>query len=428
MQVERRHEGIQEDGMTGNRRVVITGMGAVSPIGDNVADMWRNACDGKRGIAPIEAYDTEGMKVRFAGEVRDLDVTSFIDKREARKMDRFTQFAVIAAREAFDESGLDMAQEDARRCGCIISSGIGGLDVIAEEQMKGVAHGFDRVSPHFIPKVITNMAAGTVAIEHGLRGPCTCVVTACAGGTHAVGEGFHKIRDGYADVMAVGGTEACVTPLGVGGFTSMKALYEGDKVDRASIPFDAERSGFVIGEGAGMLVLEEREHALARGAHIIAEVVGYGATCDAYHITAPDPSAAGAIDCMRCALADAGLEPEAIGHINAHGTSTPLNDRSEAKAIREVFGDHADDLPVTSTKSMTGHLLGAAGAIEAIFSACVLRDGRIPPTINHRVPDPECELDLVLGSAREAEPSYVMSDSLGFGGHNAVVILGRGGE
>lgn len=410
------------------RRVVITGMGAVSPLGNTVDAMWRAAKDGECGIAPIGAYDPSEMKVRVAGEVRDLDVTEFIDKREARKQDRFTQFALIASQEAFVMSGLDMDHEDAGRCGCLISSGIGGLDVIAQEQMKGVAHGFDRVSPHFIPMVITNMAAGSVAIQLGLQGPCTCVVTACAGGTNAVGEGFRQVRDGYAEVMVVGGTEACVTPLAVGGFTSMKALCEQDEVSRASIPFDAERSGFVIGEGAGILVLEEYEHAVQRGAAILGEVVGYGASCDAHHVTAPAPDGSGAARCMRTALEDAGLEPKDIGYLNAHGTSTPMNDRCETLAVHTVFGGGEDAPLVSSTKSMTGHLLGASGAIEAIFTAMALRDGVVPPTINYRVPDPECDLNLVVNKSRSAALEYAMSDSLGFGGHNAAIILKKVGE
>jgi len=407
------------------RRVVITGMGALTPIGNTVADLWRNAQDGVCGIRPIEAYDSSEMKVHLAGEVRGLDVTEFLDRREARKQDRFTQLALIASQEAFAQSGLDMAQEDAGRCGCLISSGIGGLDVIAQEQMKGLEKGFDRVSPHFIPMVITNMAAGSVAIQHGLLGPCTCTVTACAGGTHAVGEGFRQIRDGYAEVMVVGGTEACVTPLAVGGFTSMKALCECDDVERASIPFDRERSGFVIGEGAGILVLEEHDHALARGARILGEVVGYGATCDAHHVTAPAPDGSGAARCMTVALADAGISPADIDYLNAHGTSTPMNDRCETMAVHTVFGEAAADLMVSSTKSMTGHLLGATGAVEAIIVACALRDGFVPPNIHYRVPDEECDLDIVANVGRAASLTYAMSDSLGFGGHNAAIVMRR---
>ena len=409
--------------MNGNRRVVITGMGALSPIGNDVWTMWENARNGVCGIAPITLYDPGDMQVRIAGEVKDLKITDWIDKREARKYDRFTLFAMIAALQAFERSGIDMEHEDPVRCGCLVSSGIGGLDVIASEQMKGVAHGFDRVSPHFIPMVITNMAAGSVAIELGLRGPCTCVVTACAGGTHAVGEGFHKVRDGYADVMVVGGTEACVTPLSVGGFTSMRALTVEQDISRASIPFDKERSGFVIGEGAGILVLEELEHAKARGAEILGEVVGYGATCDAYHMTAPAPDGSGAKACMRAALADAGVEPAKIGYINAHGTSTPLNDASECTAIHDVFGEAAGSVPVSSTKSMTGHLLGATGAIEAILSVCAVSEGCIPPNINYQVPDPECNLDIVANVAREADIEYAMSNSFGFGGTNSSLVF-----
>lgn len=409
------------------RRVVITGMGALSPIGNTVEEMWSNARAGVCGIAPIESYDTSDMKVKLAGEVRGLEVTDYLDKRESRKQDRFTQLALIASMEAFDQSGLDMEDEDAHRCGCLISSGIGGLDIIAQEQMRGLEHGFDRVSPHFIPMVITNIAAGSVAIQLGLRGPCTCVVTACAGGTDAVGGGFRQIRDGYADVMVVGGTESCVTPLAVGGFTSMKALCEVDDPARASIPFDKERSGFVIGEGAGILVLEEHGHAVARGAAILGEVVGYGAACDAYHVTAPAADGSGAARCMVAALEDAGLRPSDIGYLNAHGTSTPMNDRCETLAVHTVFGEAAGSLLVSSTKSMTGHLLGATGAIEAIISTCALRDGFVPPNINWRVPDEECDLGLVANEGRSADLVYAMSDSLGFGGHDAAIILGRYG-
>lgn len=407
------------------RRVVITGMGALSPIGNTVEEMWSNARAGVCGIEPIRSYDTSDMKVKLAGEVKGLEVTDHLDKRESRKQDRFTQLALIASMEAFTQSGLDMLHEDAARCGCLISSGIGGLDVIAQEQMKGLEHGFDRVSPHFIPMVITNIAAGSVAIQLGLRGPCTCVVTACAGGTDAVGGGFRQIRDGYADVMVVGGTESCVTPLAVGGFTSMKALCEVDDPTRASIPFDRERSGFVIGEGAGIMVLEEYGHAVARDAEIFGEVVGYGAACDAYHVTAPAADGSGAARCMTVALEDAGLQPSDIGYLNAHGTSTPMNDRCETLAVHAVFGEAANRMLVSSTKSMTGHLLGATGAVEAILSACALRDGFVPPNINWRVPDEGCDLNLVVDEGRAADLVYAMSDSLGFGGHDAAIIIRR---
>ena len=403
-------------------------MGALSPIGNDVETMWANAKAGVCGIGPITLYDTSDMKVKIAGEVKDFNVADHIDKREARKYDRFTQFAIVAARQAFEQSGLNMDDEDTARMGCVISSGIGGLDVIASEQMKGVAKGFDRLSPYFIPMVITNMAAGVVGIDLGLHGHSTCVVSACAGGTHAVGEAFRKIRDGYQDVMFAGGTEACVSPLSVGGFTVMRALTEESDISRASIPFDAERSGFVIGEGAGILCLEELEHAKARGANILGEVVGYGATCDAHHMTAPCPDGDGARRCMEEALNDGGLAPEEVDCINAHGTSTPMNDKGETMAIRNVFGAHADDILVSSTKSMTGHLLGATGAIEAILSVCTAREGYVPPTIHYQVPDPECDLNLVVNEGRDAGVKCVMSNSFGFGGQNAVAIFRRYAE
>ena len=408
-----------------SRRVVITGMGAISPIGNTAPETWANARAGVCGIGPIEQYDTSEQRVKIAGEVKGLDVLAFLDKQESRKQERFTHFALIASMEAMAQSGLDMSAEDPTRCGVVVSSGIGSLEMICRSQDRGHEKGFDRVSPHFIPSSITNAAAGNIAIMHGFEGECTCVVSACAGGTQAVGEAMRMIRHGYADVALAGGAESCITPLGVGGFTVMRALAETNEVERASIPFDAERSGFVIGEGAGILVLEELEHALARGAQIIAEVCGYGYTCDAHHITAPRPDGKGAENSMRLAIADAGIEPSQIGYINAHGTSTPMNDKTEAAAIRAIFGTGEQAPLVSSTKSMTGHMLGATGAVEAIITACALRDGFIPPNINHKVADPECDVNLVANEGREASIEYALSDSLGFGGHNATVVLRR---
>lgn len=340
-------------------------------------------------------------------------------------MGRFTQFAVAAAREAMADSGLNTEAVDAGRCGVIISSGIGGLSITEAEHNRGAQKGWDRVSPFYIPTAISNMAAGQVAIETGFQGMCTCPVTACAGGTNAVGDAFRYIRDGYAEVMLCGGTEASVTPLAIGGFTSMKALTQSEDPARASIPFDRERSGFVLGEGAGILLLEELEHAQARGAKIYVEVLGYGATCDAYHMTAPRPDGSGGAKAMAQALSDGGVEPEAVDYINAHGTSTPLNDAGETAAIKSVFGDHAAHLAVSSTKSMTGHTLGAAGAVEAIFTALALRDGFIPATINYRTPDPACALDVVPNQGRQADLRFAISNSLGFGGHNGSLLLKR---
>lgn len=405
------------------RRVVITGMGAVTPIGNTLQQTWQGARAGACGIAPITAYDTTGQKVTLAAQVKGLDVEAYIPRAEARKMARFTQLGLIAAQEAFAQSGITPDNTDMDRCGTLVSSGIGGLPVIEEEHSRGQSRGWDRVSPHFIPMSISNMAAGVIAIRLGLRGPCSCVVTACASSANALGDAFRLVRDGYADAMVCGGAESAITPLAVGGFTSMKALCQSGDPARASIPFDRERNGFVMGEGAGILVLEELSRARARGAEILGEVLGYGATCDAYHITAPAPDGEGAVRCMREALADAALEPGQIGYINAHGTSTPMNDRCETAAIRQVFGE--DIPPVSSTKSMTGHLLGAAGAVEAILCAMALREGYLPPTIHYREPDPDCALDVIPNTGRASGACAALSNSLGFGGHNAALVLGN---
>lgn len=405
------------------RRVVITGMGAVTPLGNSLEEAWQGVREGRCGIGPITAWDASGMKVQLAAEVRGLDVTAHIPKGEARKMARFTQLGLIAATEAFRQSGITPENTNLNRCGVMVSSGIGGLPVIEEEHGKGLQKGWDRISPHFIPMSITNMAAGTIAIRLGLRGMCSSVVSACASGSNAVGDAFRQIRDGYADAVVCGGTEAAITPLAVGGFTSMRALHEGTDPSRASIPFDKERSGFVMGEGAGVLVLEELHHAKNRGAQILGEVLGYGSTCDAYHITAPAPGGEGAVRCMAEALADAELSPREIGYINAHGTSTPLNDRTETQAIHAVFGENPP--PVSSTKSMMGHLLGASGAVEAIVTVMALKEGFLPATINYREPDPECNLDPIPNQGRSTLVTAALSNSLGFGGHNATLVFGR---
>lgn len=405
------------------RRVVITGMGAVSPIGNTAEEMWQSAREGRCGIGPITHFDTTNHKVKLAGEVKDLDFTPYLDKKELRRMDLFSQYAMVAAIQAWRDSGLDYEKIDPTRFGVDISSGIGGINTIETEYERGREKGFDRVSPFFVPMDISNLAAGNVAIKLGAKGMCTCVVTACAGGSNAIGDAFRMIRDGYQELMLAGGSEAAVTKLAIGGFTSMKALCESDDPTRASIPFDAERSGFVMGEGAGVLMLEEYEHARARGAKIYAEIVGYGATCDAYHITSPAPGGEGGARAMVEAVKDAGIQPEDIDYINAHGTSTSLNDKFETAAVKAAFGDHAYKLAMSSTKSMTGHLLGAAGAIEAIITARALQDGFIPATINYRTPDPECDLDIVPNEGRKTELRYAMSNSLGFGGHNASLVL-----
>lgn len=407
------------------RRVVVTGVGAVSPIGNCVIEMWRNARNGVCGIDFIDSFDTSNHKVKVAGEVKGFNPEDIMDKMQARRTARFVQLALAAAHEAFSQSRLDIKREDPARCGVNISSGIGGLGVIEEEHSKGLRRGFDKVSPLFVPMSITNMAAGMAAIEFGFRGSCQCIVTACASATNAVGEAFRQVRDGYQDVMMTGGSESCISEFGIGGFTSMKALCESNIPGRASIPFDKERSGFVMGEGAGVIILEEYEHAVKRGATIIAEVSGYGVSCDAHHMTAPLEDGSGAAECMIKALEDAGIKKEQIGYINAHGTSTPMNDKCETKAIKEAFGDHAFKLAVSSTKSMTGHLLGASGGIEAILALLAAKDGFVPPTIGYKVPDPECDLDIVANQGRSMNIEYAMSNSLGFGGHNASVIFRR---
>lgn len=404
------------------RRVVVTGLGTVNPLGNTVAESWAAAKAGQCGIAPITQFDTAGFKCKLAAEVKGFDPEAVVDKKELRKMARFTLLALAAANEAIQDSGLD-PEANAKTTGVILSSGIGGLPTIEEQHTRGEEKGMEKVSPYFVPMSIANMAAAQVAIRFGLKGMCTCPVTACAGGTNAVGDAFHYIRDGYAEVMLCGGTESSLTPLAVGGFTSMKALCQNEDPARASIPFDAERSGFVMGEGAGILLLEELEHARARGAKIYAEVVGYGATCDAYHMTAPRPDGSGGAKAMVMALADGCVTAEEVGYINAHGTSTPLNDAGETAAVKAVFGEHAYRLAISSTKSMTGHMLGAAGAVEAIFTALSLRDGYLPATIHYQVPDPACDLDVVPGQGRSADIRYALSNSLGFGGHNGTLLL-----
>ena len=404
------------------RRVVITGLGTVNPLGNNTADSWAAARAGKCGIGPITQFDASEFKCKLAGEVKDFDPETVVDKKEARKMARFTLLALGAAAEAIQDSGID-CEAEAEDIGVIVSSGIGGLPTIEEQHARGEEKGMEKVSPYFVPMAIANMAAAQIAIRFGLKGICTCPVTACAGGTNAVGDAFHRIRDGYEPVMVCGGAESCISPLGIGGFTSMKALSTSTDPDAASLPFDARRGGFVMGEGAGVLLLEELSHAQARGAKIYAEIIGYGATCDAHHITAPLADGSGGAKAMAMALTDGGVSPEQVGYINAHGTSTHLNDAGETAAVKTVFGAHAYQLAMSSTKSMTGHMLGAAGAVEAIFTALSLRDGFLPATIHYQTPDPDCDLDVVPNEGRPADIRYALSNSLGFGGHNGSLLL-----
>lgn len=404
------------------RRVVVTGLGTVNPTGNTVEESWKAIREGKVGIGEITAFDSSAFSVHLAGEVKDFHPENVFEKREVKRMSRFTQFAMIAAEEAMQDSGIS-GTVPPEEMGVIVSSGIGGLKTIEEEHTKGEQKGFERVSPFFIPMSISNMAAGEIAIRHKLKGLCICPVTACAGGTNAIGDAFHRVRDGYETAMLCGGTEAAISELGIGGFATMKALSPATEVSRASIPFDKERSGFVMGEGAGILILEEREHALKRGAKIYAEIVGYGANCDAYNITSPAPGGEGAAACMELALKDAGINSSEIDYVNAHGTSTHLNDLGETAAVKAVLKDRAYSVPVSSTKSMTGHLLGAAGAVEAIFSVLALRDGFVPATMNYQVKDEELDLDYVPNKGREQELRYALSNSLGFGGHNACLVF-----
>ncbi len=410
------------------RRVVITGLGTINPLANDVEKTWEAVKQGKCGIAPITHFDTTDFKVKLAAEVKDFDAAETLGLKESKRMDVYCQFACAAAKEAFADSGLDMEKEDADRIGCIVSSGIGGLTTIAEEHSKGESKGYSRISPFFIPMAISNMAAGQIAIQFGLKGMCTSVVTACASSNNAIGDAFHRIRGGYEDVMVCGGAEGSIMPLAIGGFQSMKALCTSDDPNRASIPFDKERHGFVMGEGAGILVIEELEHAKARGAKIYAEIVGYGSNCDAYHITAPNPEGEGGAKCMTLAIKDAKIEPTDIDYINAHGTSTGLNDSGETLAIKKAFGDHAYKLMVSSTKSMTGHLLGAAGAVEGIITSLALRDGFVPATINYLEKDEACDLDIVPNIGRKSDIKYALSNALGFGGHNASIVFKKYGE
>lgn len=405
------------------RRVVVTGIGTVTPLGINTSETWAGVRANKCGIAPIEGYDTSEMKVKLAGEVAKGTIESIFDKREIRKTDRCTMLAMIAADEAIKDCNIAFSEMNTDRCGVIFSSGIGGVKTIQTESARGFEKGFDRVSPFFIPTIITNITAGQLAIRYGFRGMCSCVVTACASGNNAIGDAFRNIRDNYTDIMLCGGAEAAVCELPIGGFTSMHALSTATDPSRASIPFDKERSGFVMGEGAGALILEEYEHAKARGAKIYAEIIGYGSNCDAHHITAPMDTGAGAAACMNMAMADANVQPTDIDYINAHGTSTPLGDKAETLAVKKAMGAHVSDVKISSTKSMTGHLLGASGAVESIFSIMSIYDSFIPATLNYQVPDEDCDLQYVPNEGIEQRVDCALTNSFGFGGHNASLIF-----
>ncbi|RLQ97201.1 beta-ketoacyl-ACP synthase II [Falsibacillus albus] len=405
------------------RRVVVTGIGAVSPLGNDAETTWKNALAGKSGVGPLTRLNPDDYPAKVAAEVKDFDIEQYLERKEARKMDRFTHYAVAASVMAVNDADLKITDDNADRIGVWIGSGIGGMETFEQQYETFQKRGYRRVSPFFVPMIIPDMAAGQVSIMLGAKGINSCTVTACATGTNSIGDAFKVIQRGDADVMVSGGAEAPITKMSVAGFCANTALSTNPEPATASRPFDANRDGFVIGEGAGILILEELEHAVARGAKIYAEIVGYGSTGDAYHITAPAPGGEGGARAMKLAIEDGGLSPEDIGYINAHGTSTQYNDKYETMAIKEVFGDHANKLAVSSTKSMTGHLLGAAGGVEAIFTIMALKEGIMPPTINLESPDPECDLDYIPHEAREQQLNAAMSNSLGFGGHNATIVF-----
>lgn len=407
------------------RRVVITGLGIVCPIGNTLDETWESVKANRCGVGEITAFDTSDYKVKLAAEVKELDTEQYFSKREMKFNERFTQFARIAAKQAYADAGLEDADIDRDRFGVIVGSGVGGLRKIEESTETLNSRGPGRVSPFFIPMAIVNLAPGNIAIDLQAKGICSSSVTACASGTNSIGEAFHRIRFGYEDVIAAGGSESTITPLGIAGFQSMRALYSGNDPKRASIPFDKERSGFVMGEGAGILMLEELEHAKARGAKIYAEVVGYGASCDAHHITAPLEDGSGAVKSMENALKDGALKVSDVDYINAHGTSTALNDKGETAAVKALFGACAKELMISSTKSMTGHLLGGSGAVEAVITVKALQDGFVPATLNYQVPDPECDLNVVPNEGVKKDIRCAISNSFGFGGHNATLAFSK---
>lgn len=406
-----------------NRRVVITGIGAVTPLGNNIETTWEAIKEGKSGVGPLTRLNPDDYSAKIAAEVKDFSIEDYIEKKEARKMDRFTHYALASSIMAMKDAGIDLDDQTALRTGVWIGSGIGGMETIESQMNVLNTRGVRRISPFLIPMIIPDMASGQVSIYFGAKGINSCSVTACASGTNSIGDAFRVIQRGDADIMISGGAEAPITQLSVAGFTANTALTTNTDINTASRPFDKNRDGFVVGEGAGIVILEEYEHAKSRGAKIYAEVVGYGSTGDAHHITAPAPGGEGAARAMDQAITDAGVEKTSIGYINAHGTSTPYNDLFETMAVKSVFGEHAYKLGMSSTKSMTGHLLGAAGGIEAIFTALALKEGIMPPTINYGTPDEECDLDYVPNEARKADFTYAMSNSLGFGGHNASLVF-----
>lgn len=406
------------------KRVVITGIGAITPVGIGKDKFWNSLLSGQSGIGRITRFDPTEYATQIAGEVKEFDPSQYMDKKEAKRMDRSTQFAIAASKLALEDAKLDLEVEDKTRIGTLVGTGIGGIDTLHEQYKVLFEKGPNRISPFFVPMMIANMPAGQTSIAFGLQGPCSCVVTACATGTNAIGDAFRIVQRGDADIMVAGGTEACVSPAAVAGFCSMKAMStRNEEPEKASRPFEQGRDGFVMGEGAGIVILESLEHALARGAYIYAELAGYGSNADSYHITAPAPEGIQAAKCMSLAIEDAGLTPDAVDYINAHGTSTPLNDKNETLAIKRLFGDHASKIAISSTKSMTGHLLGAAGAIECIVCAMSITTSTVHPTINYENPDPELDLDYVPNQFREKNVNVALSNSFGFGGHNASILL-----
>jgi len=407
-----------------NRRVVITGIGLVTPLGIGIEENWQALIEGKSGVGPITRFDANGYQTRFAGEVKNFNPEDFLPKKEARRLDLFLQFALAASQMAMEDARLTISDEESPRAGAIMGCGLGGLTTIEASHITLLKEGPKKISPFFIPAIIGNMAPGLMSIRHNAKGPNLSIQTACAAGTHAIGVAFHMIRDGIIDIALTGGVEAVITAMAIAGFNAMRALStRNDAPEKASRPFDKERDGFVLSEGAAVLILEEAERALSRGASIYAEVIGFGLTSDAYHMTAPAPEGEGAARCMQMALDDAGIRPEDVDYINAHGTSTDLNDRFETMAIKTVFGSHAYKLAVSSTKSMTGHLLGAAGGVEAAYTALTIKRGIIPPTINYEHPDPDCDLDYVPNVARGASVKMALSNSFGFGGTNATIVM-----